>query len=302
MAVRLEAGLDAGRPTQWSADIWSPSHVLRGAAPLCRLAMPDPPPMPPAFEVPPALGGGATRNAISLYDVGPTFIRLHLVERGVLRTGALRSLGGMINVFAAECFLDELAEAAGQDPVAYRLALLADARARRVIARAAEMAGWEKHGPAGSGRGIGIGFARYKNRSAYAAVVAAVSVEQEVRLERIWCAADCGLAVNPDSARNQLEGGIVQAASMTLKEQVLLRGPGVASVTWADYPIFRFSDVPEIDVDLVGARDEHPPLGVGEATMGPTAAAIGNAVAHALGARMRDLPMTRARIEATLLA
>jgi CO/xanthine dehydrogenase Mo-binding subunit len=302
MAIRLEAGLDeAGRPVAWSAEIWSFSHVLRGAPPLARLAMPDPPPLPPAFEPPPSLGGGATRNAISLYDVGPTFIRLHLVDRGGVRTGALRSLGGLPNVFATEMFLDELAEAAGQDPVAYRLALLSDPRARRVVEHVASMAGWQTRGPGGGGQGMGIGFARYKNRSGYAAVVAAVSVEQEVRLEKIWCAADCGLAINPDGVRNQLEGGIVQAASMTLKERVSFAGSGVASVTWADYPILRFSEVPEIDVELVGAR-ENPPLGVGEATMGPTAAAIGNAVAHALGARIRDLPLTRARIAATLLA
>jgi CO/xanthine dehydrogenase Mo-binding subunit len=128
-----------------------------------------------------------------------------------------------------------------------------------------------------------------------------VVVEREVRLERLWCAADCGLTINPDGARNQLEGGMVQAASMALKEEVRLGGAGVASLSWADYPILRFSEVPEIDVDLIGVPDD-PPLGVGEATMGPTAGAIGNAVAHALGVRMRALPMTRARIEASLLA
>jgi len=302
MAIRLEAGLDeAGRPVDWSAEIWSPSHVLRGAPPLARLAMPDAPPMPPAFEPPPAFSGGAMRNAAPAYDVGTPFVRLHLIERGRLRTSAMRGLGALPNVVALECFLDELAEAAGKDPVAYRLALLPDARARKVVRHVAAMANWASRDPAGSGRGLGIGFARYKNRSAYAAVAAAVSVEQDVRLEHVWCAADCGLAINPDGVRNQLEGGIVQAASMTLKEQVTFAGAGVASLTWADYPILRFSEVPEIDVDLLGTT-ENPSLGVGEATMGPTAAAIGNAVAHALGARVHALPLTRARIAASLLA
>jgi nicotinate dehydrogenase subunit B len=302
MAIRLEAGLDpAGRPTDWSAEIWSPSHVLRDAPPLARLAMPDPPPLPPPFEPPSALGGGATRNAVPAYSVGPAFIRLHLIARGWPRTASLRSLGALANVFALEGFLDELAEAAGQDPVAYRLALLPDPRARAVVARAAAMAGWAARGPAGSGRGLGIGFARYKNRSGYAAVVASVAVDRDVRLERVWCAADCGLAINPDGARAQLEGGIVQGASMALKEEVTFTGTGVASLSWADYPILRFSEIPEIDVELLGAG-ENPPLGVGEATLGPTAGAIGNAVAHALGARIRALPLTRARIAASLSA
>jgi nicotinate dehydrogenase subunit B len=241
------------------------------------------------------------RNAAPAYDVGAPFVRLHLIERGPLRTSAMRGLGALPNVVALECFLDELAEAAGKDPVAYRLALLPDARARKVVRHVAAMANWASRDPAGSGRGLGIGFARYKNRSAYTAVAAAVSVEQDVRLEHVWCAADCGLAINPDGVRNQLEGGIVQAASITLKEQVTFAGAGVASLTWADYPILRFSEVPEIDVDLLGTT-ENPSLGVGEATMGPTAAAIGNAVAHALGARVHALPLTRARIAASLLA
>ena len=301
MAIRLEARLDAaGQPKDWSAEIWSASHVLRGAAPLARLAMPDPPPMPPAFEIPQQFAGGATRNTLPGYAVGAPFVRLHLLDRGVLRTSALRGLGGLPNVFAIESFLDELAEAAGQDPLAYRLALLPDPRARCVLERAAAMADWPSRGPAGSGRGLGLGYARYKNRSGYAAVAAAVSVEREVRVEHLWCAADCGRIVNPDGVRNQLEGGMVQAASMTLKEQVTLGGAGVASRSWADYPILRFSEIPQIGIELIGHADE-PSLGVGEAAMGPAAGAIGNAVAHALGFRVRALPMTRARIEASLL-
>ena len=147
---------------------------------------------------------------------------------------------------------------------------------------------------------MGIGFARYKNRAAYAAVVAEVEVEAEVRLRRVWCAADAGLVINPDGARNQLEGGIVQAASHTLKEQVRLDETGVAGTDWTGYPILRFSEVPEIVTELIEAP-EHPTLGMGECTFGPTAAAIGNAVAHALGARIRDMPLTRERIAAALL-
>ncbi len=121
-----------------------------------------------------------------------------------------------------------------------------------------------------------------------------------MRLRRVWCAADAGLVINPDGARNQLEGGILQAASMTLKEQVRMEGAGITSLDWSSYPIMRFSEVPEIDTEIVHAPDL-PTLGMGECTFGPTAAAIGNAVAHALGTRIRDMPFTRERIEAALL-
>ena len=196
--------------------------------------------------------------------------------------------------------MDELAERAGMDPLQYRLSMLSDERAVRVLRNVAERAGWSSRGPAGTGRGLGLAWARYKNLAAYAAVAAEVEVEQEVRLRRVWCAADAGLVINPDGAINQLEGGIIQAASMTLKEQVRMEGEGVTSLDWNGYPILRFSEVPEISTELVGTPDQ-PTLGMGECTLGPTAAAIGNAVAHALGARLRHMPLTRERIASALL-
>ena len=161
------------------------------------------------------------------------------------------------------------------------------------------MANWDAKAPSGTGRGRGIAFARYKNRAAYAAVVVALDVEETIRLRRVWCAADAGLVVNPDGAINQLEGGVIQSASWVLKEQVRFDN-GVSSFDWETYPVLKFSEVPEIDIELINTKDEVP-LGVGEATAGPTAAAIGNAVSHALGARIRDLPLTRERIMGTLL-
>ena len=218
-----------------------------------------------------------------------------------MRTSSLRGLGATLNVFAIESFVDELALRAGADPVDYRLAQLSDARARAVVARAAEMAGWQPGLPAGSGRGRGIGFARYKNLAAYAAIVAEVEAEEEVRLVKVWCAADAGLVVNPDGARNQLEGGIVQAASWALKEGVRLDAGGIAGRDWEGYPVLRFSEVPVITVELIEPAADRPPLGIGEAAGGPTVAAIGNAVAHALGIRLRDLPLTRERVMAVLI-
>lgn len=205
----------------------------------------------------------------------------------------------MPNVFALECAIDELAEHAGIDPVAYRLSITSDPRARAVIEKVAAMAKWDAQAPGGSGVGRGIGFARYKNKAAYAAVVVELEVAEEIRLRHVWAAADAGLVVNPDGAINQLEGGIIQSASWVLKEQVRFDN-GVASFDWETYPVLMFSEVPEIDIELINTRDAIP-LGVGEATAGPTAAAIGNAVSHALGARIRDLPLTRERIMAVLL-
>jgi len=193
MSIRLDATLDpAGRPLDWTTEIWSAPHTMRGraATTLARMALPDPPPWPAFAELPPETGGGATRNAIPLYEVPAHRILLHLVQRPPVRTSALRGLGALPNVFAIESFLDELAERAGVDPVAYRLSILSDPRARRVLETTAAMADWQARGPAGTGIGKGIGFARYKNRSAYAAVVVEVEVDAEVRLRRVWCAAD----------------------------------------------------------------------------------------------------------------
>ena len=120
-----------------------------------------------------------------------------------------------------------------------------------------------------------------------------------MRLEKIWCAVDCGLAINPDGVRNQVEGGIIQAASWTLKEQVLFDDGRISTSSWDTYPILKFSEVPEIEIALIDHPDEAT-LGVGEVSQGPTVAAIANAVADALGVRIRDLPLTRDRIIAAL--
>jgi CO/xanthine dehydrogenase Mo-binding subunit len=304
MHITIRAALDgAGKPADWTAEIWSPTHVQRpssGGNLLTHEALPTPPPEPRPTDPPEANGGGGTRNAFPLYDFAAKRVLHHLVLRAPVRTSALRGLGALPNVFAIECFMDELAERAGVDPVEYRLSLLSDTRARRLLENIARRCNWAARGSAGSGRGLGLGWARYKNRAAYAAVAVEVEVEQEVRLRRVWCTADAGLVINPDGARNQLEGGILQAASMVLKEQVRIESEGITSVDWDSYPILRFSEVPEIDTEIIHAP-ELPTLGMGECTFGPTAAAIGNAVAHALGARIREMPFTRERIAAALL-
>jgi CO/xanthine dehydrogenase Mo-binding subunit len=304
MVTTVHATLDgAGRPADWTTEIWSGRHSSRpggGGNLLAAEALPDPPPAPPPTESSNPPGAG-TRNGEPLYAFPAKRIHHHLIAETPVRTSSLRGLGATLNVFAIESFMDELAEEAGVDPVAYRLSVLADPRARAVVEQVARMSGWQPGLQGGAGRGRGIAFARYKNIAAYAAIVAEVEVEESVRVTRIWCAADAGLVINPDGAKNQLEGGIVQALSWALKEGVRLDTAGISSRDWETYPVIKFSEVPESAVELVGPVSDNPPLGVGEASGGPTVAAIGNAVAHALGARLRDLPLTRERVMAALL-
>ena len=302
--TRLRAALDdAGRPIDWTAEVWAGSHVQRpvfGGTMLAHEALPNPPPPAKANDPSEANGGGGTRNAFPLYDFPAKRVIHHLALTTPVRTSSLRGLGALPNVFALECFIDELAERAGADPVAYRLSLLSDPRARLLIENVADRCNWASRGSAGNGAGLGLAWSRYKNKAAYACVAVELDVDQDITLRRVWCAADAGLVINPDGARNQLEGGIVHAASMTLKEQVTLDGDGITSLDWDHYPILKFSEVPEIDVVIVPNPDL-PTLGMGECTFGPTAAAIGNAVAHALGVRIRDMPLTRERIAAALV-
>ncbi|GLK86170.1 xanthine dehydrogenase family protein molybdopterin-binding subunit [Ancylobacter defluvii] len=306
MTVKLDAVLDPeGRPADWGIEIWSAPHGQRpGMHRAINLigaeALPGAPPRVPPGDVPDANGFGAARNAIAFYDLPAQRIVTHFVAGHPVRTSSLRGLGAFANVFAIESFIDELAEATGQDPVAYRLSLSSDPRARGVIEAAAAMAGWSPDAAIGEGTAKGFGFSRYKNKAAYMAAVAEVALDEEVRVTRVWCAVDAGLVINPDGAANQVEGGVIQAASWTLKEAVRFENGRATCSQWDDYPILRFSEVPEVEVRFIDMASE-PALGLGEVAQGPTAAAIGNAVARALGARIRDLPLSRARIMEALL-
>jgi CO/xanthine dehydrogenase Mo-binding subunit len=299
MAVRLSAGLtEEGRIANWSAELWSGAHVRRpgflpglvdlvAASHLARpKPMSDPRAVPMAFV-------GADRNADPPYAIPHVRILRHHLPDLPLRLSSLRALGGFANVFAAECFMDELACEAGVDPVDFRLRHLEDPRARRVIETAAQLA--DPTADAGPNSGRGLGFARYKNTAAYVAVVAEVELGDELRVKSLTGAVDAGLVINPDGALNQIEGGAVQAASWVLREEVTFDSRMITSDTWDRYPILKFSETPALRFVLVGER-ENAPLGVGEAALGPTAAAIGNAAARALGVRVRDLPFTREQI------
>jgi CO/xanthine dehydrogenase Mo-binding subunit len=202
-----------------------------------------------------------------------------------------------MNVFAIESFMDELAQLVGQDPVAYRLAHLDDDRGRRVLEAAAEAAGWGRVTP--EGIGMGVGFARYKDKGAYCAVVAEVEAEHDILVRRLTAAVDVGRVVNPDGVRNQIEGGATQATSWTVKERVRFDRTRVTSVDWEHYPILRFSESPVVDVEIMSSSGL-PSVGAGEAAQGPTAAAIANAVANAIGVRVRNLPLTADAVVAAI--
>lgn len=300
MRMRLAAGLDAaGRIVDWVHEVFSPPHLARplsqaGADLLAAWHVAAPrTPTPPRILPGPA--GTGERNAVPLYEVGRRHIQHHLLGQSLLRTSALRSLGAHGNVFAIECFLDELALLAGQDPLAFRLAHLGDARARAVLERAAAAAAWNPLDAGGEGPGRGIGFARYKNAGGYCAVVAQVEVTDTITVTEVYAAVDCGTVVHRDGLINQIEGGIVQSLSWTLKEQVRWNADGFLAKDWEGYPILGFAECPRLHVEIVD-QPGLPPLGAGECAAGPTAAAVANAVAHALGIRVRHMPITADRL------
>ncbi len=291
MALELEARLDgSGSIVSWKHELWSNGHTNRpGRSPKPALIAARH--LEKAFDFAPAVDPalppeGAGRNAIPLYDFPDLQVVKHYVRETPRRASSLRALGAYGNVFAIESFMDELAAEAGADPIEFRLKHLKDPRARAVLdALKDSWRSWVEK----ENLGRGIGFARYKNIGAYCAVLAEVEAGEALRVKRLVVAADVGLAINPDGVANQLEGGAIQATSWTLKEEGRM-----GAVSWEDYPILRFSEVPAVEVHLV--RTEFPSLGAGEAAQGPTAAAIANALHDALGVRVRDLPLTPERI------
>ena len=297
MVGKARASLDSdGRIVDWDYGVWSNSHSTRpGGAPSLLAAQHSSkafkPAVPKGNITPEGLGD---RNAIPLYAFPSVHVVHHFLPDMPVRVSALRALGAYHNVFALESFMDELALAAGADPVEFRLKHLVDDRARDVIRMAAQKFGWKAGAKAPPGRGYGFAFARYKNAAAYFAVATEVAVDstrKKIRVLRAVAAIDSGQVVNPDGLRNQTEGGIVQSTSWTLFEKVVFDDTRIRSVDWTTYPIMRFDAVPEsIEVHIID-RPGQPYLGSGEAPTGPTAAAIGNAVAHATGKRVRDLPL-----------
>jgi xanthine dehydrogenase molybdopterin-binding subunit B len=310
MVVMTNASLDGdGNIIDWNLDLWSTTHQgrPRPTTPTHSSLLADwhrepvraRPPSKPNFSN----ESGAHRNAWSYYDLPGQRVVNHFVGPTPLRTSSFRGLGNYANIFAIESFMDELALAAGDDPLAFRLRHLKDPRGRAVLEAAAEAIGWPPGAP-GSGTGKGIAFNRYKNGKAYAAVAMEVDVNEEngvIAVKRAVVAGDAGQVVSADGLACQLEGGVLQAISWTLKERVRFGPQRVTSVDWETYPILTFPEAPKVECILLNQPGE-PYLGSGEGSQGPGGAALANAVANATGVRLRELPFTPERVRAMLAA
>lgn len=303
MVTKLKASLDgSGAISDWNFEVWSNTHSMRpgGAGSMLaaqHMASPFAVPAPKPLPLP---EGGGDRNAIPIYTFPNAHVVHHFIPDMPVRISAMRALGAYHNVFSIESFMDELADAAGADPVEFRLKHLDDPRGRDVIEKAAQGFGWQKGQNAPRDRGYGFAFARYKNLAAYCAIATEVEVNKETgrpRLVRAVAAVDSGQVVNPDGLINQIEGAIVQSMSWTLYEAVTFDDTRITSIDWQTYPILRFNSVPDsIEVHIIN-RPGQPFLGSGETGQGPAAASIANAIANATGKRLRDLPLTRKRIK-----
>ncbi|HEY7035278.1 MAG TPA: molybdopterin cofactor-binding domain-containing protein [Thermomicrobiales bacterium] len=311
MLSHVRGGLDAaGNIVAWDYEVWTPTHTTRpGGNPAGLLAgqLID----PPAGTIVPRNGGG-DRNAPHTYAFPNNRVTVHWVGSAPLRPSALRSLGGTANTTANESFVDEMAAAAGADPIAFRLRHLTDPRAIDVVTKAAAVSGWQARPsgpiapgstpPAGLLTGRGIAFVRYETQYAYVAVVAEVAVDStrgDVRVTKVTVAHDCGLVVNPDGLTNQIEGNVVQGISRALKEEVTHDRHAVTSLDWSSYPILTFPEVPAIEIALIDRPDE-PAWGAGEVALCPTIAAVNNAIFDATGVRLRTVPYTAERVRAAL--
>jgi CO/xanthine dehydrogenase Mo-binding subunit len=296
MVMEISGAVDeAGRIAGWDYAVWTPTHSGRpsaqpgGSASFVAGQL--------AGATPSSRGSlGGERNARHTYVIPNSRVTAHLLQSSPLRVSSFRGLGSPQNSFANESFMDELALAAGVDPVEFRLRHLTDPRAIAVVRAAAKLANWAGIGKrgAGNGKGRGFGYVQYDTTEAYVAAVIDVEVDlaaKSVRVPRVYVAHDCGLIVNPDGLRNQIEGNVVQAISRTLKEQVSFDRSHVTSVDWRSYPILTFAEAPEsIAIELID-HPEAPSVGAGEAATSPIPGAIANAIFDATGRRLRDVPL-----------
>ncbi|HEV8020424.1 MAG TPA: molybdopterin cofactor-binding domain-containing protein [Candidatus Lustribacter sp.] len=308
MVMAHSAALDSAGThiATWRSDVWSPSHSTRPGGDVGNLLdgrLTNAPAAKVVFT-------GGDRDAKVNYQIPNYRVTMHNLSDGILHSSAMRGLGGTQNTFANESFMDELAAAAHADPLGFRRAHLTnDQRALDLLTALARLGTWQAR-PAAANvdrsaatvRGRGLSFVRYENTEAYVGCIADVVVNRktgQVRVERLAIAHDCGLIVNPDGLRNQIEGNAIQAMSRTLKERVAFNTSGVTSLDWHSYPIVRFSDVPEVTIALID-RTHEPVLGAGEATTTVIAPALGNAIYDATGVRLREVPFTPDRVAAAL--
>lgn len=291
MRMELSARLSSsGTIEQWDYHLWSDGHSTRPRGNAGNLVAARHLASPHTFDSSNRVGGG-TRNSEPYYRIPKMEVRDHYV-RGPLRTSALRSLGAYANIFAIESFMDELAEKAERDPLEFRIAHSDDERSVAVLQALQELT---KKESTNAGEGLGIAFSRYKNSASYCAVAAKVLVDlpnKVVKPLKMWAVLEAGEAINTDGLKNQTEGGMIQSASWTLKEEVRFNRQEITSSDWTEYDIIRYDVIPETEVVIID-RPDLPPLGAGESAQGPAAAAIANAVYAACGRRIRHLPIEK---------
>jgi CO/xanthine dehydrogenase Mo-binding subunit len=302
MTVDMQAALDdSGMPVAWKTEFFiAQAHGTLDEFPLLAAVL-------SGVKRTGYYTGNISKNSDVLYAFPNVKTEVHRMMDTAFRTSHLRTPGRMQNTFANESFFDEVAAAGRADPLRLRLKYLKDPRSRAVLEDVARLSAWqERPSPAAQSgdvlRGRGVAFVRYDNDRTYVALVAQVEVDKRdggIRVTDVWCSHDCGQVVNPDGARNQIEGGIVQTISRTLMEQVHFDRQKITSLDWSSYPILRFTQVPNIVVNLID-RPEMPAWGAGE--MAPTVvpAAISNAVFDAIGVRLRSVPFLPEKVLASV--
>lgn len=282
-AQKLEAGLTAeGKLDGWYHKVATPAVI--------------------AFFNPVRWQAAQPNDVISMrgaeskfYDI-KDFRADHIITERHARLSPYRGIGASYTAFAAECFMDELADEAGRDPLDFRMDLVQDnPRGKHLLEKVAEMSDWHNRG----GRALGLSFAGYS--SSMAAGVAEIEIDPDwgdIRVKRFWAAVDAGLIVTPDNALNQIEGGIIFGISMALSEKIDIENGEVVQSNFWDYEITRAAQVPEIDIYV--AEVDAPPIGVGEVGTPMVPSAIANAFYALKGKRLRNMPFTPDRIEDAL--
>jgi nicotinate dehydrogenase subunit B len=301
-----KAAVDAdGRLSVWNFVDYGQPWTASGTTPLLASLQVGIKPTNPG-------GNNGTQSSGEIYGVPnqriiTQLINWHFPEPIPLRTSNLRAPGDIARCFASESLLDEIAADLKVDPVEFRLrSLTGNKRAAECLQAAADKAGWQKRpspAPAASGNiAKGRGIAVTQRANTMVATVAEVEVDKttgQVAVKRIVCSHDCGLMINPDGVKNQVEGNVIQGVSRALLEEVTFDANGVTSLDWAAYPILRFPEVPDLDIVLIN-RPEVAPLGAGEGATIPPAASIANAIFDAVGVRLREGPFTPKRVLAGL--
>jgi isoquinoline 1-oxidoreductase beta subunit len=280
---RIEAGLNGqNQLTAWSHKVVAPS-ILKGIDPKAIINGVDFMSLWGLADFP-----GSPHNNNIMYEIPNLYIEF-LINDLPIPVAPWRSVQNGPNAFVIECFIDELAHAAGKNPLEFRLQLLKNnMRVRRVLETAAQKAGWGKPLPKGQGRGI----AQHSCFGTYVAQVADISVNEsngKIKVNKVVAAVDCGPVINPDTIKAQIEGGIIASLSTTLKEKVVFSNGGVKSSNFDDYKIFKMSEVPEIEVHIVKSTEKMG--GIGELGVPPAAPAVANAFFNATGVRIRRLPL-----------